>query len=131
TEVARARNVFEMEEVLNTVPLESVEFHGSRDHFSRWLMARGLYHLADKLRPRTIGDFGGAEGARQHIVAVLRQARLDEQEAVISDFPVRKHGQQGAFVRLGRGSVGGKARGIAFMNSILARTGLLHRYPDL
>jgi DNA-binding NarL/FixJ family response regulator len=131
TEVARARNVFEMEEVLNTVSPESVEYHGSRDHFSRWLIARGLFHLAEQLRPRTIVEFGGVEGARQHIVSVLRQARLDEQEAVISDFPGRRRGPQGVFIRLGRGSVGGKARGIAFMNSLLARTGLLHRFPDL
>jgi DNA-binding NarL/FixJ family response regulator len=131
TEVARARNVFEMEEILNNVPLASVEFHGTRDHFSRWLMARGLFHLAAQLRPRTIADFGGAEGARQHILSILRQARLDEQEAVISDFPARRRGPQGVFVRLGRGSVGGKARGIAFMNSLLSRTGLSHRYPEL
>jgi Pyruvate phosphate dikinase, AMP/ATP-binding domain len=131
TEVARARNVFEMQEVLKTVPAASVEYHGSRNHFSMWLMARSMFGLAERLRPRTIAELGGVESARQHILSVLLQARVDEEEGMITDFSSRRAGARSLFVRLGRGSIGGKARGIAFVNSLLAHEGLPDRIGPL
>lgn len=58
TEVARARDLYEMEDILHTVPVESVRYHASHNHFSRWLMARTLFHIAKALRPQTLDDFG-------------------------------------------------------------------------
>jgi CheY-like chemotaxis protein len=131
TEVGRARDVFEMERLLETVPTASVEYHASRNHFSLWLMARSMFHLAHRLRPRTIVELGGVEASREHILAVLREARMQEQDARITDFSEQRPGAQGPFVRIGKGSIGGKARGIAFVNSLLAREGLQRRFPGL
>jgi DNA-binding NarL/FixJ family response regulator len=131
TEVARARNVFEMEDKLRTISVESVEFHGSRNHFSLWLMARGMFELASLLKPRTISEFGGVEGARQHILSVLSRARMQEQAGLIADFSEREAGAHSTFVRVGHGSIGGKARGIAFFNSLLSRQSLPRSFPNL
>ena len=131
TEVGRARDVFEMERLLETVPAASVEYHASRNHFSLWLMARSMFHLARRLRPKTITELGGVEASREHILAVLREARMEEQDARITDFSEQRRGTQGPFVRIGKGSIGGKARGIAFVNAMLAREGLTHRFPGL
>lgn len=131
TEVGRARNVFEMEEMLRTVPAASVEYHGARNHFSLWLEARSMFALARELRPRTIAELGGVEASRAHIIRVLRDARHAEQEGGITDLSTRKEQGEGShFLRLGKGSIGGKARGIAFVNAILAYERSLHR-PDL
>ena len=131
TEVGRARDVFEMEKLLETVPAVSVEYHASRNHFSLWLMARSMFHLARRLRPKTITELGGVEASREHILAVLREARIEEQDARITDFSERRRGAHGPFMRIGKGSIGGKARGIAFVNAMLAREGLAHRFPGL
>lgn len=131
TEVARARNLAEMEAVLRTLPAASIEYHGARNHFSLWLMARSMFGLARLLKPRTITDFKDIEGVRQHLLTVLRRARSNEREGMITDFSDRLAGSRTGFVRIGKGSVGGKARGIAFIHSMIAREGLLNRFPEL
>ncbi|MDX1502543.1 MAG: hypothetical protein R3325_09270, partial [Thermoanaerobaculia bacterium] len=67
-EVARARDLRELEEVVKTVPAESIAYHSGHNHFSIWLMARSEYELAERLRPRTVADLGGVEAARAHLV---------------------------------------------------------------
>ncbi len=61
TEVARATDLNELETLLHTVPAESIAYHGERNHFSHWLMARTEFALAQKLRPRKVSDFGTLE----------------------------------------------------------------------
>ncbi len=58
TEVARAADLNALETLLHTIPEESLAYHGERNHFSHWLMARTEFALAQKLRPRTVSDFG-------------------------------------------------------------------------
>lgn len=131
TEVARARDLYEMEDVLHTVPAESIRYHASHNHFSRWLMARTLFHIAKELEPQTLDDFGGAEGVRRHCIAMLRQARIAEQQGMITNFSEHHVRSESPFVRLGRGSIGGKARGLAFINSVLAKSRRLHAFAGL
>ncbi len=130
TEVGRARHMYELEQVLRTVPAASVEYHATRNHFSLWLMARSMFLVAQDLRPRTSAEFGGVEGLRGYLLRALEQARLKQSEGVVTDFSNRNAaGSQ--FVRLGKGSIGGKARGLAFVSSILARSDLDKRFSDL
>lgn len=131
TEVARARDVYELEELLRTVPAASLEYHATRNHFSLWLMARSRFRLAKLLRPQGIATFGGVEGVRAHLLRVLREARLQELEGSITDYARGRRTDESVFVRIGTGSIGGKARGVAFIASLLARSGMGHRFPNL
>jgi hypothetical protein len=123
--------MYEMERVLSTVPAESIEYHGSRNDFSLWLMARSLFNLAKLLKPRKISEFETIEEVRAHLLGVLRRARIQDQEGIIADLSARKTGLESQFVRLGSGSLGGKGRGLAFANSVLVRHGLLDKFPGL
>lgn len=129
-EVARAHDLEEMKEVLRTVPAESLIHHSSHNHFSAWLMARSLLHLARLLRPRRIEEFADVEGLRRHVITVFQQARMHDQTGVIHDFS-RDRGKKAPLERLGTGSIGGKARGLAFADAVLGRHELRDAFDEL
>lgn len=133
TEVGRARHAYELEEVLKTVPAESIAYHASRDHFSQWLTARCMFDIANRIRPRKAAEFGGPEAIRRFLIEALAEQRLRLQEGSITDWSSKPDdaGNAAQFIRLGKGSIGGKARGLAFVGSLIARHGLADRYPGL
>jgi len=131
TEVGRADNAYEMEQVLQRIPERSLEFHARHHHFSRWLKARSMFTLARQIRRDSLSDFKDVQALRQHLIDVLRRARIREQDGVITDFTSGQTSPETQFVRVGGGSIGGKARGIAFANSLLARHKIHDRFPGL
>jgi CheY-like chemotaxis protein len=131
TEIARARHAFELEQLLRTVPAASIEYHASQNHFSHWLTARCLFSIAAKLRQWKVGDFGGPEAIRAFLIQSLEEARRAQQQGVITDFTSARSGPVVQFVRVGKGSIGGKARGLAFVSTLIAKHKLAHRFPGL
>jgi len=131
TEVGRARDVYELERLLPSIPEASIRYHAESNHFSLWLTARSLFHLARRIRPMRLEDFGDADSLRTDFVRMLREARFYEQEGVITDLGSRNRGTDSRFIRLGRGSIGGKGRSVAFVSSLIVRHGLLTRHPGL
>jgi DNA-binding response OmpR family regulator len=119
TEVGRARDVIDFERKLAIVPEEAIAFHAAHNHFSLWLMARSEFELAERLRPKGLSDFDSIEQLREHLLAELRESGRKARRRTVSDFS-RKRFEQAPLSRLGGGSLGGKGRGIAFLNSILA-----------
>ncbi|MGB5343718.1 MAG: PEP/pyruvate-binding domain-containing protein [Thermoanaerobaculia bacterium] len=119
-EVARAHDVREFERQLAVVPEECLFYHASHNHFSVWLMARSEFDLAESLRPRRISDFENVEALRQYLIANLRETRRRSYRGVIADFS-RKTFDRDAICRIGQGSIGGKARGLAFLNLTLSK----------
>ena len=129
--VARARSMFEMEKIMTTVPGVSLMEHAKRNHFSLWLMARSMFDLAKELKKQNAREFSDAEALRQHLVSFLRRARLEEEEGTIIEFQADGRPSESPFVRLGSGSLGGKARSVAFANTTLSRHEMEDRYPGL
>jgi CheY-like chemotaxis protein len=130
TQVAVATDVYAMEQRLMDVPAASIAFHASHNHFSVWLRARSLGHLAERIGTRSLDDYDNVEQMRDELVTILREARLAEQEGVITDLYAANTGPENRFIRIGRGSIGGKGRGIAFCSSEIVRHDLLYRYAD-
>jgi len=131
TEVYRARDMIELEQALRTVPVESVCFHAMGNHFSLWMMARAMFTLADEVRLRRLSDFENGEAMREYLLHVLEEFRVKQQEGVVTDLN-SKYSVRGAhFIRVGMGSLGGKARGLAFVSSVLARGRFRDRVPGL
>ncbi len=118
-EIDRARDLREFETTLAKVPVESFEYHATRNQFSIWLQARSEFRLAAIVRPQKISDFDSVEAGRDNLVEALRETLEDDLRQVVSDFNWRDFDQD-PFSRLGQGSLGGKARGMAFMNMRLA-----------
>ncbi|MBI3926607.1 MAG: hypothetical protein HY319_13785 [Armatimonadetes bacterium] len=131
SEVARARDMYELVQILRTVDPRSLHYHASRNHFNVWLRARCMFDVADKVREIQAGDFKDVEELRAVLLEVLNQAAYEEQEGVVADFSARELGPVRHFVRVGRGSIGGKGRSIAFIHSILSRHDLYDSFPGV
>ncbi len=132
TEVARAKDMNELEERLQTVPEESVVFHSQSNHFSHWLMARTEFALAAKLRPRKVSDFASPEHLRRDLIESINQYRREQSEVLIGDFRADTFKpSESNFLRIGSGSLGGKARGLAFVRHLLRKSRLTRRFPGV
>ncbi len=119
-EVARAKDVTEFERLLEEIPDESLLHHLGAQHFSNWFMARGEYWLAEVVaRQGPVGQ-GDLAGARNVLIETIAQNAVERRKGRISDFSPEGLGQPSFLMRLGRGSVGGKARGLAFMAMLLS-----------
>lgn len=131
TEVARAYDLRDLRKILETVPAESLKYHAERNHFSTWLKARTEFRLAAKLRPQSINDFPDLEAMRREVINALDEFRKMSYEETVTDFDPETFGKLSRFSRIGGGSVGGKARGLAFLNSLLRQYDLRSLYPDV
>ncbi|RLE21605.1 MAG: phosphoenolpyruvate synthase, partial [Acidobacteria bacterium] len=130
--VGKARTLREFGAVLSGVPAESLLYHTSRNHVSIWLRARTEFELAEKLRPRKVSDFETIEKLRQYLVESIELSISKERIGVISDFSASElQEEDNLFSRIGTGSMGGKARGVAFMNAMMMKSGIQERYPEV
>ena len=118
--VGTASNLSELEEQLEKVPEESIVFHASRNHFSNWLKARTEFWLAHQLRPKKVTDFDSNLELRRLLIDSVREFRKSRQIGVISDFNKESFDSKTSFARIGGGSLGGKARGLGFVNRLLS-----------
>jgi len=131
-EVGRAKDLTELEELLQTVPADSLMFHAQRNHFSHWLMARTEFALAAKLRPRRVSDFNGPEHLRHDLIESINDYRREQNEVLIGDFKADTFKpSQSNFLRIGSGSLGGKARGLAFVRHLLRTRRITKRFPGV
>jgi hypothetical protein len=121
-EIARAKDVRDLERHLAVVPEECLKYHAAHNHFSIWLMARSEFELAERLRPRQASEFGSTEDLRQYLTNALKESYHSTYRRVIADFN-RKEFDRDIISRIGQGSIGGKARGLAFLNMTLAKSG--------
>lgn len=130
-EVGRAGNLTELEEQLEIVPDESIRYHASRNHFSNWLKARTEFWLAHQLRPKKVEDFESAGALRKLLIDYVREFRKSRQIGVISDFHKETFDTTTTFARIGGGSIGGKARGLGFVNTLLSNFEIRYRFKDV
>ncbi len=131
TEVGRATDLKTLEELLGKVPAESLGFHGERNHFSNWLKARTEFTLADKLRPRKVSDFASLEDLRRDLIRSIQEYREERNRGIVADFDRHTFDGSARFLRIGAGSLGGKARGLAFVNRLLNDHNVAARFPDV
>jgi len=132
SEVGRAKDLNELEEQLQLVPAESLVFHSQSNHFSHWLMARTEFALAAKLRPRKVSDFATPEHLRRDLIESIHEYRREQSEVLIGDFRADTFKpSESRFLRIGSGSLGGKARGLAFVRHLLRKSRITRRFPGV
>lgn len=127
-EVGRATDLRSLEEQLKIVPDDSVRYHAERNHFSNWLKARTEFWLAHRLRPRKVSDYPSVNDLREDIISHLRQYRRFQQIGLITDFRKESFDPTVSFARIGGGSLGGKARGLGFVNLLINNQGIRDRF---
>ncbi len=114
-EIKRVANMWEMEQALQTVPDESLMFHANRNDLSHWFRARGELTLAAVLRPISTADFPTVAALKDFLRDAISITRREKYRGVIADFRPPEFDPDYPFLVLGRGSLGGKGRGLAFM----------------
>ncbi len=132
-EICRASNLRELEKLLPELPDEPVAYHAKRHRFSNWLMARSEILLASEFAKMEISDFAGIQEVKEYIASSIRALRRYRQKGVIVQFTAKEFDPDiQEFLKIGKGSLGGKARGLAFISHMLRhRTELRKRYPEL
>ncbi|MEC8938901.1 MAG: DUF5752 family protein, partial [Candidatus Thermoplasmatota archaeon] len=128
-EIARASTLRELTAQLKDAPIESVEFHAHRNQFSHWLRTRTEFTLAGRLRPLTLSDFETTEEIREFILGSI-ESHLSQ----IRSRTIRDHDAESSeigFQRIGRGSLGGKGRGLAFFFTRMPDLGLEDKFPEV
>ena len=117
--VARASDLVALEKALDIVPAESLRFHAERNDFSRWLFTRTESVLASRLRDLHVDEFDDIEALRQFLIILIHTHRRSRQQGIIVDFASDDFDLMIDFFKIGQGSLGGKARGLAFLLSLL------------
>jgi CheY-like chemotaxis protein len=118
-ELARASDLRSLTKALENVPEESLLRHARRNDFSTWLMARTEFDLAKAIRPRTPDEFSTTSDMREYLEARIREHRSRSRAGLVEEFSTETFEAERAFTRIGCGSLGGKGRGLAFVNSLL------------
>lgn len=129
--IAEAEDLRQLEQLLQIVPLDVVLRHAESNHFSTWLKARTEFGLAETLRDAQVSDFPTGEAVRDYLVTSLREFRHGRQSGSIADFDPAEFNPTMSFARIGEGSLGGKARGLGFVRTLLHRYQVRKRFPEV
>lgn len=121
TEVDRVPDLAAMPAALRRVPEASLRLHASRNHFSNWCMARTEFDLAARIRPVKVSAFESIEELRHYLVDAFSRLRTDTQRGVVAEFSAAHFDETSGLARIGSGSLGGKGRGLGFMNALLSQ----------
>jgi CheY-like chemotaxis protein len=130
-EVGRAQDLLTLEKELKVIPNESMEYHAERNHFSNWLKARTEFWLAHQLRPRKVSDFPSITAMREDLISSLREYRKLRQRGIITDFEKESFDPYSSISRIGGGSLGGKARGLSFVNILINNYNIQNRFENV
>jgi hypothetical protein len=116
---------------LNVIPQESLIFHASRNHFSAWLMARGEIQIAQVVFKTKVSDFKNSDELRTFLINVGEWIGRIKTKGKIVPFDESYVGEDHHILRLAEGSLGGKGRGISFVNSLLANIEMDDLLPEV
>ncbi len=130
-EVGRARNLKELQDMLFSIPDESLRYHFQRDHISKWLKARALFPIAEVVKTLKIEDFGNLEAAKKFLYDTIVNFRISKGKGVIAQFMLDRYDKYIKFARVGNGSIGGKARGLAFLDNIINKNSELLSFENI
>lgn len=130
-ETARARNLYEFERLIKTMSDESLRYFAGRNYISRWLYSRGLFSIGDSFRDIDVNDETDLGEIRKLNLRMLHDYRMRQGLGVVARFDPATYNDAIWFSRLGDGSLGGKARGLAFLNHILSKYDLYGKWEDV
>ena len=130
-EIGRAHTLAEFEDKIQNIAEESIIYHSKRNHFSAWLMARGETQIARQIRLLTIQDFATLNDMRQHLVTTLNNLRKARNKGKIVSFSPQNLLVNTEITKISEGSLGGKGRGLAFLNALLITMEFAKQFPGI
>ena len=123
-EVARVHNLKELQNIVFSIPADSFHYHISRNHVSRWLYSRAIFPVAEFLKQVTWESLQDLDAHRQIIFEAIVRYRKMKNQGVVAEFKRDRFDRYSNFARIGEGSLGGKGRGLAFIDN------MIKRHPD-
>ena len=129
-EVARIRNLKDLQDNIFTLPRESLMYHVSRNNVSRWLGSRALFPICDFLKKITWRTLQDVDAHRQYIYDAIVSYRKMKNRGVVATFRRDRFDRFSNFARIGEGSLGGKGRGLAFLDNIISRYEELNQFDN-
>jgi len=130
-EILRVSDLKNLQDRLFDIPDDSFFYHISNNHFSKWLNARAIFPIAEMFKVLKPEDFSDVDEVRRYIFDAIARYRITKGRGVIADFYKDKFDEYLIFTRIGSGSIGGKARGLAFIDSLLKRNRMVDKYDDI
>ena len=120
-EVARIHNLKELQDNIMTLPIDSLQYHLRHNNVSRWLSSRALFPIAEFLKKITWDKQQDVDVHRQIILDAIVAYRKMKNQGVVAVFQRERFDQYSNFARIGEGSLGGKGRGLAFLDRMIKK----------
>ena len=120
-EVARVHNLKDLQNAIFSIPADSLLYHIGRNHVSRWLYSRAIFPVAEFLKQITWESLQDIDAHRQIIFEAIVKYRKMKNQGVVAVFQRDRFDRYSHFARIGDGSLGGKGRGLAFIDNMVKR----------
>lgn len=130
-EVARASNLKELRDAVLTIPDETLNYHISGNNFSKWLYARAVFSVARMFKSIRPEDFNNIDEVRKFIYDSITYYRMHKTRGIIASFNSDHFDNFFNFARIGDASIGGKGRGLAFIDSLIKRNLLYEKWDEI
>ncbi|MBR8537533.1 phosphoenolpyruvate synthase [Carboxylicivirga sediminis] len=130
-EVGRVSSLKELQEKLFQIPDESLFYHFQRDHVSKWLNARALFSIAEVIKYLKVEDFANLDATKRFLFDTIANFRYSKSRGVIAKFYRERFDEYLTFTRIGDGTIGGKARGLAFLNLLIKKYDAIHAFDNV
>jgi len=130
-EIARVSNLQELQENLLKIPNKSLLYHFKRDHISKWLTARALFSIASVIKEIKVTADTEIEQLKCELYNIIAHFRMYKGRGVIATFDENTYDEYVNFSRIGEGSLGGKARGLAFLSTLIKKYPVFKSFDDV
>lgn len=130
-EIGRASDLQSLQHMILTIPDKTLAYHAGRNDLSKWLNARAVFPIAQLFKYLTLSDFKDLKEVRTYIYRAISSYRMSKGRGVIAKFDKNSFDEYLIFSRIGDGSIGGKARGLAFINSIIKKNNIFNKFPGV
>lgn len=129
--IAIAADLQSLQQKILTIPDKTLEYHANRNDFSKWLNARALFPVAQMFKYIRKEDFATMEEMRRFLYVAISSFRLGKGRGIIAKFDKSSYDEYQVFSRIGDASIGGKARGLGFINRIIKENKLYNKFGDV
>jgi CheY-like chemotaxis protein len=129
--IGRAHNLQTFQRKIAEVPANVLAWHAAQNHFSKWLNARAIFPVAQLFKYITEEDFNNIEEVRSYLYEAISSFRISKWRGIIAEFDRKTYDEYRNFSRIGEGSIGGKARGLAFIDSVIQKYRLHSKYENV
>ncbi len=129
--IRKAVDLRSFQRAIAEVSIDSLVYHAKRNDFTKWLQSRSLFPLAKLFSKITYQDFSEEVEVREFLIKSVRAFRLYRSRGIIAKFEKKNYDEYLVFSRIGDGALGGKGRGLAFIDSFLKRHKVFKKYKDI